>query len=110
MIALYAGIDSVYALIGLGLILLLVVVMGIQAHRMRVHGGNEELPGMTGEVTAPSDAHGRAYALVRSEIWRVRCTQPVVPGDTVRVQAVDGLTLEVIRINDGIHIPVKGES
>src|SRR5690606_17482863 len=109
-IAVYAGANSVYALIGLGLILLLVVIMGIQAHRMRVHGGNEELPGMTGEVTEPSDAHGRAYALVRSEIWRVRCSQRLVPGDTIRVQAVDGLTLEVIRINDGIHIPVRGES
>lgn len=110
MIAVYAGINSVYALIGLGLILLLVVVLAIQAHRMRVHGGNEELPGMTGEVTEASDAHGRAYALVRSEIWRVRCSQRLVPGDAIRVQTVDGLTLEVIRINDGIRIPVKGES
>lgn len=103
MLAVYWGIDTTYTLIGLGLILLLALILGIQAHRERVLGGNEELPGMSGEVTQPSDAHGMAYALVRSEIWRVHCAQTLSVGDAVQVQSAPGLTLEVVRINNGLN-------
>lgn len=110
MLAMYWGINTTYILIGLGLILVLAVILGIQAHRERVLGGNEQLPGMVGEVTRASDAHGMAYASVRSEIWRVHCEQALSVGDAVKVQAAPGLTLDVIRIGDGLNAQNRGES
>lgn len=100
MLLVYFGTQSAWALGLLGLILLLAVVIAIQAHRGRVLGGNEELPGMLGEVTEPSDARGRAWALVRGEIWQVRADTPLSPGQTVRVKAARGLTLVVERVPD----------
>ncbi len=100
MVLLYWGADTMWVLIAVGLILLLAVVLGIQAHRMRVLGGNEELPGMRGEVTQASDSRGRAYALVRGEIWRVHAREPLAEGDVVRVRAARGLTLEVERLGE----------
>lgn len=110
MLAVYWGINTTYTLIGLGLILLLALILGIQAHRERVLGGNEELLGMTGEVTQPSDPHGIAYALVRSEIWRVHCAHTLSVGDVIKVQSAPGLTLGVVRINDGLNAQKEEES
>ncbi|MER1968218.1 NfeD family protein [Castellaniella sp. GW247-6E4] len=97
MVLLYWGADSLWALAAIGLIVSLAVILGIQAHRMRVLGGNEELVGMHGEVTQASDGRGKAYALVRGEIWRVHSREPLAEGDDVRVRAARGLTLEVER-------------
>ncbi|MBV6273634.1 hypothetical protein KVP09_12055 [Alcaligenaceae bacterium CGII-47] len=110
MLAVYFGVNTTYSLIGLGLILLLALVLGIQAHRERILGGNEELLGMSGEVTQASDSRGRAYALVRSEIWRVHCAQPLSIGDTITVQAAPGLTLEVVRSGVGSTTQNEGKS
>ena len=98
MVLLYWGADALWALAALGLVVLLAAILGIQAHRMRVLGGNEELPGMRGEVTRASDSRGNAYALVRGEIWRVHSREPLAEGDGVRVRAARGLTLEVERL------------
>ena len=95
MLLLYFGSHSVWALTLVGVILLLAVVLAIQAHRARVRGGNEELPGMMGEVTLASDARGRARAMVRGEIWQIQAARPLQPGQAVRVLAVHGLMLEV---------------
>lgn len=110
MLAMYWGVSTHYILIGLALILLLAAILGVQAHRERVLGGNEELPGMKGEVTQASDAHGVAHALVRSEIWRVRCAQTLSVGDAIQVQAATGLTLEVIRVDDGLNAQDRGQA
>lgn len=95
MLLLYFGSKSVWALSLLGLILVLAAIIAIQAHRGRVRGGNEELPGMTGEVTQASDARGRARALVRGEIWQVYADTPLKLGQSVRVRAEHGLMLKV---------------
>ena len=95
MLLVYFGSQSVWALSLVGLILLLAVILGIQAHRARVRGGNEELPGMMGEVTLASDTRGRARALIRGEIWQVHAETPLLPGQAVRVRAAHGLMLEV---------------
>ena len=95
MLLVYVGPQSVWALSLLGLILLLAAILAIQAHRRRVRGGNEELPGMVGEVTQASDARGRARALVRGEIWQVHADAPLRLGQAVRVRAERGLMLEV---------------
>ncbi|WP_322998249.1 NfeD family protein [Castellaniella sp.] len=108
MLLVYFGAQSVWALGLLGLVLLLAVVIGIQAHRSRAQGGNEELPGMLGEVTEPSDAQGRSRALVRGEIWLVRCATPLHPGQTVRVMQAQGLTLQVEPVTN--HDVSLGES
>lgn len=99
MMLLYWGGDAVWAMVALGVILVLAVILGIQAHRMRVLGGNEELPGLRGEVTQASNARGYAHASVRGEIWRVHAAVPLAPGDIVRVRAARGLTLEVERLD-----------
>lgn len=98
MVLVYWGVNSVWALVGIGLILLLAIILGVQAHRMRVLGGNEELLGMCGEVTEASDARGYAYASVRGEIWRIRSRGRLAEGDWVRVRKARGLTLDVERI------------
>ncbi|HEX7388249.1 MAG TPA: NfeD family protein [Castellaniella sp.] len=95
MLLVYFSSQSTWALVMLGLIILLGVILAIQAHRGRARGGNEELPGMTGEVTQPSDERGHAWAMVRGEAWQVHATTPLVVGQTVQVRAVHGLTLEV---------------
>jgi membrane-bound serine protease (ClpP class) len=61
-----------------------------RARRARVVSGREEMIGATGEVI---DADG--WAQIHGERWRVRSAEPLAPGRTVRVRAVDGLTLEV---------------
>ncbi|WP_345797875.1 NfeD family protein [Castellaniella sp. MT123] len=95
MLLVYFSSQSVWALGLLGLVILLAVVIAVQAHRSRAQGGNEELPGMTGEVTEPSDARGRAWALVRGEVWQVRADVPLHPGQGVRVLRARGLILLV---------------
>jgi membrane-bound serine protease (ClpP class) len=95
MLLVYFSSQSTWALIMLSLIILLAVVLAIQAHRHRARAGNEELPGMTGEVTQASDSRGRAWAQVRGEAWQVRADQPLAMGQSVRVRSVHGLILEV---------------
>lgn len=95
MLLVYFSSQSVWALGLLALVLLLAVIIAIQAHRGRARGGNEELPGMTGEVTEPSDARGRAWALVRGEVWQVRSDAPLHVGQEIRVLRARGLMLAV---------------
>jgi membrane-bound serine protease (ClpP class) len=82
----------------IGLLLLIVLLaawLAVLAHLHRAQGGNEELPGMAGEITQAPDARGRAWALVRGELWQVRARVPLHLGQAVRVRAVRGLVLEV---------------
>uniref|UniRef100_UPI00333FD990 NfeD family protein n=1 Tax=Castellaniella defragrans TaxID=75697 RepID=UPI00333FD990 len=100
MLLLYWGADTLWTLVLVGLILLLAIILGVQAHLKRVVTGNEEFLGMRGEVTQDSDSRGHAYALVRSEIWRVHARVPLAVGDIIRVRAVRSLMLEVERLNE----------
>lgn len=95
MLLVYFGAQSWWALSLLGLILLLAAVIAIQAHRSRARGGNEELPGMVGEVTEVDDATRRVRVLVRGEVWQARPLAPVRVGDSIRVRSARGLILEV---------------
>ncbi|WP_066457010.1 NfeD family protein [Castellaniella caeni] len=107
MLLVYFSSQAVWAFTLLGLVLLLALVIAIQAHRHRAQGGNEELPGMLGEVTEASDTRGRAWALVRGEIWQVHAAEPLQPGETVRVLRVRGLVLGVERVP--AHKPSTGD-
>jgi membrane-bound serine protease (ClpP class) len=63
------------------------------SRRRRVYVGAEALVGATAEVVAPCDPDGQVR--VHGELWRARCSAGARVGDTVRIVAVDGLTLLV---------------
>ena len=71
--------------------------LALRSRRARVVSGREEMIGAYGEVF---DAEG--WASVHGERWRVRSTAPLAPGQTVRVTAIDGLTLTVEPASDHI--------
>lgn len=60
--------------------------------------GREDMIGAAGTVIA-SDPEG-AWAHVRGERWRVVSSAPLQPGDHVRVNAIDGLTLSVEKVSN----------
>jgi membrane protein implicated in regulation of membrane protease activity len=61
--------------------------------RYRVRVGAEAMVGEHAEVIEALDPEGRVR--LRGEIWNARSATPAGVGETVRVGAVDGLTLEV---------------
>jgi len=65
----------------------------MRARRRPVVSGQEGLVGSQGVVTWV-DEEG-AWARVQGASWRVRSREPLAAGTTVRVEKVDGLTLEV---------------
>jgi membrane-bound serine protease (ClpP class) len=92
---------SIPFLIGLAVVsialILLMGTMAAKAHRRAVVSGREEMLAMEGTVT--SVAGGVAYAEVRGESWQVRSKEPLAPGDRIRVTALDGLVLQVVKLN-----------
>lgn len=66
------------------------------SQRRKVAMGAETLVGETGEVVDPLRPEGRVR--VQGEVWRARCAEGALPGEQVRVRALDGLVLEVERI------------
>jgi membrane-bound serine protease (ClpP class) len=67
--------------------------LALRARRRPVVSGREGLIGALGVVTVV-DEEG-AWARVQGASWRVRSREPLVAGANVRVEKVDGLTLEV---------------
>ena len=65
----------------------------MRARRRPVVSGQEGLVGAQGVVTWV-DGEG-AWAQVQGASWRVRSGEPLAAGTAVRVEKVDGLTLEV---------------
>jgi membrane protein implicated in regulation of membrane protease activity len=65
------------------------------SQRRTIQVGAETLIGRTVEVAEEC----RPYGLVRvqGELWRARCGEGAGRGERVRVVALDGLTLEVVR-------------
>ncbi len=43
---------------------------------------------------------GQVMARLEGELWSVRCADPLVVGDRIRVRAMDGLTLVVDKLED----------
>ncbi len=75
--------------------------------------GAESLPGTEAEVVAKVGPGHLAQYLVRSqgELWSARCPQVLHPGETVRVAAVDGISLLVEHTMGGpkLRAPCRGE-
>lgn len=61
--------------------------------RRRPQVGAEALIGATAAVVTPCRPLG--YVRVAGELWRARCEAGADPGDTVRIRALEGLTLVV---------------
>ena len=64
------------------------------ARRMRAQTGAEALVGKEAEVVEPCRPDGKVR--VHGELWQARCDEGADAGDTVRVTAVRGLTLDVV--------------
>jgi membrane-bound serine protease (ClpP class) len=75
------------------LFLIFVVGMALKSRRNPIVSGREELVGAVGEVL--EDAPGEGMARIHGELWSVRCAQPLVRGQKVRVTGIDGLVLQV---------------
>ena len=61
--------------------------------RYRLRTGPETLVGTRATVVMECAPDGRVR--VRGELWNARSSGPARAGDTVRIAAIDGLTLEV---------------
>ncbi len=71
----------------------LAVGKAIAVRRAPVRVGPQDIVGMEGE------ARGGGQVFVRGELWRARSDESLRPGDRVRVAGLDGLTLDVHRID-----------
>jgi membrane-bound serine protease (ClpP class) len=69
----------------------------LEAHRnQRVRTGSEEMVGAGAEARSSIDPEGQVW--IEGALWRARLAEgasPIRPGDRVRVEAIDGLTLIV---------------
>src|SRR5690606_23521636 len=85
-------------IIGLALasaaILLAIGSLAARSLRRRVVSGREEMVGATGQVTADA-GDGNWWLRVHGENWRARSGADLQPGSRVKVERIDGLTLEV---------------
>lgn len=61
--------------------------------RIRVRTGVEALVGERAEVISECRPVGQVR--FRGEIWRAECERGAGPGETVRITAIEGLTLKV---------------
>ena len=80
------------AAVSLGFVLL-VVRAALSARRQQIVSGREEMIGSLGRVADWSGARGHVFA--HGERWNAKSPAPLATGDKVRVQSLDGLTLEV---------------
>jgi len=80
----------------LGVLIVLAGRRAASARHLPVQTGREELVGMRAEVRETLDPAGQVF--VAGALWRARLgagAEPQRPGDRVRVESVEGLTLQV---------------
>ena len=83
------------ALVSAGFVIAL-AGMAAKARRRPVVSGTPHMIGTIGEVIA-FDA-GQGWATVEGERWQVRAAEPLQAGQRVRIDKVEGLTLDVTPI------------
>ena len=76
------------------LFIFFVAGMAVKSWRRPVVSGREELIGSSGTVVQDFDGSD-GWARVHGETWRIRCKQPLVQGQKIRVLSMDGLILDV---------------
>lgn len=79
--------------VAMAALIVLTGTLAARAHRRPVVTGEKGMIGMQGTVALSHE--GLAYAEVGGERWRISSSQPLAPGDPIRVTGVDGLTLIV---------------
>ncbi len=67
--------------------------LAVKAYRRPVVSGREDLLGAPGEVLQVAD--GEIWTQVMGERWKAVSSEPLAPGQSVRVTGLHGLTLEV---------------
>jgi membrane-bound serine protease (ClpP class) len=67
------------------------------SRRRGAQAGVEALVGKTARVASACRPEG--HVRVEGELWRARCEAGADVGESVRIAAVEGLTLEVTRID-----------
>lgn len=73
--------------------MLLTALLFARSRRRAVVSGPEEMVGTKGSVVSWSD--GKGTVRVHGELWQAQAGQALVPGNTVEVTELDGLTLVV---------------
>jgi membrane-bound serine protease (ClpP class) len=95
----------------IGALTLFAVSKALEARRGPVSTGWEEMVGAVGTVRAPFDPLGQVF--VHGALWRARLATSGAPppraGDRVRVEAVDGLTLEVSAAGEAASAELEQE-
>jgi len=79
----------------------LIAIGGFAARSFRrpVVSGRETMVGILGTVINQTD-DGQWWVHLQGERWRARSQQPLKPNDSVRVDRVDGLTVDVSPVSD----------
>ncbi|MDX9835891.1 MAG: nodulation protein NfeD [Desulfobulbus sp.] len=75
-------------------LLLAIGSFAASSSRRPVVSGREGMIGLAGSVIGPTD-NGQWWVRVQGERWRARSSTPLQPGDRVRVERLDGLTVDV---------------
>ena len=74
------------------LVIFMTASMALRARRRPVVSGRDDMVGTRGVVSEVDGAE--AWAMVQGERWRVSSSEPLQPGQAIRVLGVHGLTLE----------------
>jgi len=80
-------------------LLLAIGSFAARSARRPVVSGREVMTGAAGTVIGQTD-DGQWWVLVRGERWQARSETPLKPGDRVRVEGLDGLTVDVTPMSD----------
>ncbi|ASY65565.1 putative membrane-bound ClpP-class protease (plasmid) [Sinorhizobium sojae CCBAU 05684] len=78
---------------------LIVARLAYLSHRHEVVTGSEEMIGLSGKVDSWAGAAG--YVITHGERWKAVSTEPLDPGEEIKVVGRDGLTLKVVRHAQG---------
>ncbi|MFQ5914458.1 MAG: nodulation protein NfeD [Nitrospinota bacterium] len=73
----------------------ILIGLGLKAQRGRSVAGWEGLVDVTGVAMGNIDPEGKVF--VHGELWNARSKEPIAQGEKVRIVAVEGLRLEVIK-------------
>lgn len=76
-----------------------VMTMAVKQRKRGVVSGQEEMLGSIGEAVDAFEETGRIH--VHGELWKARTSHPVKRGQSVKVQAIDGLTLLIEPLDKG---------
>ena len=74
--------------------LLMIGSFAARSFKRPVVSGREEMTGALGTVSGPAEG-GDWWVTVHGENWRARSAVPLAPGSKVRIERLDGLTLDV---------------